>query len=89
MAWAWYKERTRVILYSNRLVEDSGDPPPCRHEHVGIADRGCSRPLERNELSKPPLVRLLTASDCTEIRLEGAFMSLRMCVRRLDIDTLH
>lgn len=27
MAWAWYKERTQVILYSNRLAEDSDDPP--------------------------------------------------------------
>jgi len=27
MAWAWYKEMTQVILYSNRLAEDSDDPP--------------------------------------------------------------
>lgn len=89
MAWAWYKERTQVILYSNRLAEDSGDPPPCRLEHIRIANHGCSRPLGCNEPLMPPLVGQLTASDCAEPRLEGTFMSQRMCVRRLDIDTLH
>lgn len=86
MAWAWYKERTQLILYSNRLAEDSGEPPRADMNTYVLLIVDVHSPWDA---MMSPLVGPLTASDCAEPRLEGTFMSQRMCVTRSGIDMLH